>query len=596
MLKHTLRWRQAVVTGTRGVALRWGFGLLCLSLAASAGAADYEPGTPSVYLFDTGMAAAGPIAPAKLDPKAGWTLVPEDNLTHAFRGDAVVLNDRLSIALRRQGTRAEVYGHTPTGPQPRVALVPLAASAGEPTVLVSLKIIENNPGAVVLAATYRAADGGTCAMQVRLTAGQMIAEARLGEGAASLAVRGPMRHVIVPDFFAEDMVFQAATARPRVRLPAENFLLGLLGEGAAQVMCVWRSGPYAATAVSSPARGQAAFEGCEIKTAPDTPIWVAVLEGSGLWHESAIDTGRPAGPLTIDWKPPFAAKWRADLLGPRPAARSWFVHMPDAEDDATPAAEGPPACCLEGDRIVLRLPAPGQTPVETPPAGAQSPAKLLVYALDRSRATPLTTFCPIDVLRNTLGVGPCQYVLQSEGLASATNPTPENVMAFVEKQFARRREAKTADEIGQMLDLMVEQVRRGQQRIAEYARAGREVRAMCAAADGAARADAETLDRIAADLEQAAAAPTGDAPQEQAARLAAAIKALIGQNDAAARCEQIGIEVRQLGGVQARALARCRMAARWLRQSSATVADEQGPASDLARRVMAWAEGVMQTQ
>ena len=77
-----------------------------------------------------------------------------------------------------------------------------------------------------------------------------------------------------------------------------------------------------------------------------------------------------------DWKPPFEAKWRVDRL----AAGPWTVST------ALPEA-----------------------PLEAP---------AIVYPLDRNARTPLVAFCPVDVLRSTLGLGPCQYVLQTEGLVS----------------------------------------------------------------------------------------------------------------------------------------------------------------------------------
>ena len=96
--------------------------------------------------------------------------------------------------------------------------------------------------------------------------------------------------------------------------------------------------------------------------------------------------------------------------------------------------------------------------------------------MDRSQATPLTTFTPIDILRNTLGVGPCQYILQTEGLASDANPTPDNVMTWVEKQFSRKKEKKAADEIRERLAQMVEHVGQAQARIDQYRRMFAEVR------------------------------------------------------------------------------------------------------------------------
>ncbi len=104
---------------------------------------------------------------------------------------------------------------------------------------------------------------------------------------------------------------------------------------------------------------------------------------------------------------------------------------------------------------------------------------MLVYAMDRSQATPLTTFTPIDILRGTLGVGPCQYILQTEGLASDANPTPDNVMTWIEKQFSRKKEKKAADEIRQRLAQMVEHIGQADARIDQYGRMFAEVEGLC---------------------------------------------------------------------------------------------------------------------
>ena len=146
-----------------------------------AAAADYQPGTPSTYLYDTGASSAGILSAAKLDPKAGWTLVPEDNLTHKFRGDAVVLNDRLALVLRWAGAGAEVYGQTSAGPKYRVEISPRTLSGRKPTALASVRIFENGPAAVALTATFALADGSSCSLKYRITAGQMIVEVRPGQ-------------------------------------------------------------------------------------------------------------------------------------------------------------------------------------------------------------------------------------------------------------------------------------------------------------------------------------------------------------------------------------------------------------------------------
>ena len=170
---------------------------------------------------------------------------------------------------------------------------------------------------------------------------------------------------------------------------------------------------------------------------------------------------------------------------------------------------------------------------------------MVVYAMDRNRATPLTTFCPMDVLRNTLGVGPCQYILQTEGLATDANPTPDNVMTWVEKQFSRKKEKKAAEEIREQLDQMVEHVGHAQARIDEYGRFAGEVRQLCeAAGPQPATRRPPRLDRIAAGLQQTVAATETEkpAPADRAAQLA-------GRNRRPDRQGRCGGRVPAAGGI-----------------------------------------------
>ncbi len=178
-----------------------------------------------------------------------------------------------------------------------------------------MRILENNPGAVMLVAGFTAADGGKCSLTYRLTAGQAIVEVRPGEGAGRLLVECAARYVVVPDFFGDDMVFGAEMfARRRLRLPAENFFVSLLDRGNALVMCVWQSRKQEAVAVAEPRKQPNVTTGCEIQALKDKSLWVAVLEGPDVWHERAVSAGDAKAELTLDWKPPFPAKWRADLL------------------------------------------------------------------------------------------------------------------------------------------------------------------------------------------------------------------------------------------------------------------------------------------
>jgi Mg2+ and Co2+ transporter CorA len=194
----------------------------------------------------------------------------------------------------------------------------------------------------------------------------------------------------------------------------------------------------------------------------------------------------------------------------------------------------------------------------------------------------LTTLCPIDILRNTLGVGPCQYILQTEGLASAANPTPDNVMSWVEKQFARKKEKSQAGEIRDLLQQMTEHMGHVQGRIAQYRALARDLRTLLddKTVPSVASRDVGGLRRTLDYMEQAISATGAGAPEPRPeAQLAARVAGLIGKPDASAECRQLGQELRRLGAAGDRTMSCCRMAARWLKEQARMMANDSQSAA-----------------
>jgi hypothetical protein len=545
-------------------------------------------GGPDATLLDTGTVSPEPLGPAAWRSKATWTVIPEDNTTHQFQGDVVLANDRLALVLRWKSAAAEVYAHTAAGWKSRGVLA-AAASAGEVSGLSSVRIVENNPGAVMLNAAFKTSADKTAGLTYRLTAGQSILEIRSGEGAARVAVRSDPRYVVVPDFFGDDMVFAAGPewgSSSRVGLPAENFFLGMLDQGNAMLMCVWQSSQREVSLVLSGESPRRSIQACEIQCVKGATMWLAVLDGAHLWHEQAAPAKAVDRPLTMDWKPPFPAKWRADVVAPRGlCASSYFRSGKEpGEPGATPCCAGlcSADCFFEGEQAVVQL-QPATDGGSAPP-----PTAVLAYPIDRSQATPLTVFCPMDVLRNTLGVGPCQYILQTEGLASDTNPTPESVAAWVEQQFSRKKQKQAADEMGELLEQMVAHVRRAEARIAQYGGLAKELQAACA--DTTDRTDAgglspQLLDTVKRLQQVAAAGCPAPAPSQRAATAAEQLVKLVGKPDSLAECRRLGNELRAVGAVQDRTLANCRMTVRWLKEQAKAAAEPNSPIQKTARLV-----------
>jgi hypothetical protein len=331
----------------------------------------------------------------------------------------------------------------------------------------------------------------------------------------------------------------------KVCLPAENFCLNLLEGGDTIIMSVWQSSEQEVWLNTGSPAGPMNL----IRCLKGKSIWLAFLTFPDIWR-----TGTVADKVS----PPFAAKWRCSHVRDHGLADSW-----DQE----------------------RGPSPAQT-------SGPHQGPLLVYPLDRSDATPLTATCPTDIMRNTLGVGPCQYILSVEGLAAEGDPTPNNVMGWVEKQFAQKKEKKAADDIKERLEQMAAHVGQARTRIARYAEFSGSARKLVTGKSGA-----EPFLLIIGELDQLVKAGlVADATPEQARKLTGEVTALIGKENALAGCQRLGEQLRVIGAVQDRALAKCRMAVRRLKQDSRTMAVNQPQEAALAQEVQRLAEKMLRAK
>jgi hypothetical protein len=493
-----------------------------------------ETGQPFVRLYDTNVLSSEVLTVEAVAAKAGWVEVPADDKAHKFKGDVAFGNERFTVVLRAKGGGAEV--RTSTGGPKFLTVLDPETLASEVERAAAFRIIENTSGAVAVESTLT----GSVTVTFRVAVGQPYVEVWPGAGMAELWVLTGPSQIVVPDFFGDDMVFPAKRfGLTGVRLPAENFVLGLSDIFDCVTMCVWQHRSTSAQAVSCRDRSKMMFAGWKIDCIKGKSIWVAFLEAKWIWYEHLVpaeDAGK-----SLDWQPPFPAKWRADLVRDNGFTESLTL--------------------------------------ESPPALA--PGHYVIYPLDRTRATPLTEFTPVDILRNTLGVGPCQYILETEGLATAENPTPDNVLTWVEKQLKKKGGKDAADEIRERLKAMVELAGRTEARIKRYSDFAAEMKQLLASDSSEAglklKATVDALVKAAADG-FAATQPPG-----RIANLADAVAGLIGKDTAAADLAAPAAELRAIGAAQDRALAKSRMAVRWL--------GCQAPASEIAKRTEAFLQG-----
>jgi hypothetical protein len=402
----------------------------------------------------------------------------------------VALDVRKLRAAAAPGNAAVSIAFKSDGFNKRVELAILATGAAQNSPIEKAELLKTDDGRKAL----RISAGGAEA-DIVVDPNGFIAVTP-GKNAASVEVRVNARYVALPDFFADDVVFDPVhIARPTMTVPAESFLMHFVEGGETIVMCVWPGNlDLPGTKNISPAPLKSADpqvdlifsgEGEARRTVAsriefqNKPVYIGILEQKGIWHDEDVRAMAAYKPAPIAWKRPFEARWRGDFLvadgksmsdwptrnqtfqfqstgDARPA--EWWKHDTDAMDARFAAVasnkiatkwwergdENNPQIWQEslasffiypavfkGDEVRLclyadkseRAKADKATKVariadkNAPEVTAPNVyERVLIYPLSRTTGTPASVATPVDLMRQTLGAGPCEYVLDLAGV------------------------------------------------------------------------------------------------------------------------------------------------------------------------------------
>jgi len=386
--------------------------LALIVLAAPAPVPQEGKAKTGIFVWDTGKSSP---APLDLDARAGWAAVAEPA---PFKGDAVLSNGRISAVFRRESGAVEMG---------RVRF--LLAGAVK---LVRASLVENAKTAVTVEATWKTGKGEATA-RFRLKRGEVAVEVAPGAGATKLRVECPSRYVLLPDFFSDDIVIDAAKIPPATaELPSENFLLHLAGKGEAIAMCVFENRDQDVKVTVAGTGDQRAFTGSEIEFGKDRKIWVALLEAPQVWYTTEIKAGDSEKETKLGWKMPYPAQWRVDFTRSDDLTDSWDLLLQKAEggDYTKPSwmglgAETVPATRKRWTTVLGTFKYPVWSdpqgiayvqPLETKALQLRGP--LVIYPANRVPETPLEAYTVLDIARNSLGAGPCEYILDLDNQKS----------------------------------------------------------------------------------------------------------------------------------------------------------------------------------
>ncbi|MBA4387873.1 MAG: hypothetical protein C0404_07820 [Verrucomicrobia bacterium] len=301
--------------------------------------------------------------------------------------------------------------------------------------------------------------------------GKPFVEVRPGKGAVALELRTGARYAVLPDFFADDVVFDPGRTTAASQLvQAENFLFLMLDGQDTILMCTWagsldRDKPAASgTRVAAGEQPDVSPEpGVELIFSgrnPDRKVWariefqggpiyVALLEHKGLWHDEKLSSLPAYQATALEWQRPFEARWRADfivaegkvttdwktrnqsfpVLGPKDfqgavvfddekKIRVWMESLGYVNYPCFFWERETRICTYVDkewrDRLEARKVRAEQLP--------NIYERVLIYPMERAPDTPAAVFTPADIMRDTLGIGPCEYVLGREKIRPDDSP------------------------------------------------------------------------------------------------------------------------------------------------------------------------------
>ncbi len=579
-----MRWLLVVRVLAPLVPLAWAGGVW------SADAPLASPANPrsGITVWDTGQPSTDALAPAALAGKNDWAAIPPGETAASLKGDAVLSNGRIVAVLRKQDAAVEVHAVERSNAVVRLRLR-LMTAAGEPAArLERMAVVENTRGGACLEATFQTAKGAPVTAKFRIKRGDVSVQAEPGAGAGKLRIECPGRFGVLPDFFADDITIDA-TRLPlsAVELPSENFVLHLTGEGDAIAMCVFENRKQDVKVTLSGEGDRRIITGSEVGF-EDKKIWVALLDAPKIWHTREIKPADTGKVVPLDWKMPFPAQWRVDFTRSNDLTDSWEMLLQEKEDGkyTKPSWLGGDEGQIDRDRhrwnTVLGT---FSYPCWSDPdrQGYLQPLKskvlqirgpVVVYPINRVAQTPLDAYTVVDVMRNTLGVGPCQHILDVEGQRSeykgrATCSVRDTLTPIYEKNEQKAKR----ETVERVLDDGLTFVKHIRGRIAHYVAFGKDLRQYLAdqkKTHGELSEFIAEMDRLTSEIDDkvAAYADKIKTPDDVARMNDDFRKDVLDHDDpdALKRCKAYAKALVEIGGNQDELVGECRWVVKALRQ------------------------------
>jgi hypothetical protein len=308
--------------------------------------------------------------------------------------------------------------------------------------------------------------------------------------------------------------------------------------------------------------------------------------------------------IRLDWRAPYPAQWRVDWRRHDDLVDSWEMAIERSDRRYTkPGWFGSPGTLPANRRRWTTVLGSFTYPcwIDTQARGHLQPLRkvlrfegpAVIYPINRVRATPIDRFTVVDIVRGTLGVGPCEYILDVEGQQSsyrgrATCSNRDTLNPIYARGQQRRQRAK----IERSLQEVMVFIRHIRGRIEQYVTFGHELLDYLAEQKKAHPdlakhlAELETLTR-AIDERVARRKGTIKTPAYAAKMVEEFRRTMLDYEgpDALARCKRFTTALVEIGGSQDELVGECRWAAKVVRQRAGILMAVEPRMNEVAREI-----------
>lgn len=358
----------------------------------------------TVKLYDTIEPTELSETLASLVTERKWKTIAEGTMPNSFAGDAVLMNDKVSAIIRKNGGGINVYAKSIDGWARRALLVPVV---GKDVVRLMGPKVTVNDGT---ASGVEVCAGSAGIITISMNAGEPVLKTTAKGKVDSLRITAPCRIGILPDFLADDLMIDARQIPiARTEIPSDNFFLHMTGNGNTIVSTVWEKNERDVVLNLSGHNENRVIESSEIFFGSGGgAVFVAILEHKGIWYEKDFTRDDGMKGITLsEWVVPFAAKWKGNFTRTDKSIQSMQF---TSGEGGIRKKDGKLTISLEAKRDAIESGVDGEIPPDYPGLSGVG----VFYPLSRTDGTPLNQLCIDDLLRMCLGTGPCESIVDLE--------------------------------------------------------------------------------------------------------------------------------------------------------------------------------------